>query len=56
MSEKAPWPGSGTFSGSASGARKAGRKQDKSEAEIVRKWKECERAVVQQMRGGLPWS
>jgi hypothetical protein len=34
----------------------AGRKQGKSEAEIVRKWKGCERAVVQQMRGGLPWS
>ena len=34
----------------------AGRKQGKSEAEIVEKWEGCERAVVQQMRGGLPWS
>jgi hypothetical protein len=34
----------------------AGRKQGKSEPEIVRKWKECRRTVVQQMRGGLPWS
>jgi hypothetical protein len=34
----------------------AGRKQGISDVEIVRKWKECERAVVQQMRGGLPWS
>ena len=34
----------------------AGRKQGKSEAEIVEEWKGCERAVVQQMRGGLPWS
>ena len=34
----------------------AGRKQGKSEAEIVKEWKGCERAVVQQMRGGLPWS
>jgi hypothetical protein len=34
----------------------AGRKEGKSEAEIVRQWKECERAVVQRMRGGLPWS
>jgi hypothetical protein len=34
----------------------AGRKQGKSEAEIMEEWKGCERAVVQQMRGGLPWS
>jgi hypothetical protein len=34
----------------------AGRKEGKSEAEIVRKLEECERAVVQQIRGGLPWS
>jgi hypothetical protein len=34
----------------------AGHRQGKSEAEIVRKWKGCERAVVQQMRGGLLWS
>jgi hypothetical protein len=34
----------------------AGRKQGKSEAEVVREWRECERAVVQPMRGGLPWS
>jgi hypothetical protein len=34
----------------------AGRKQGKSEPEIVEEWKGCERAVVQQMRGGLPWS
>jgi hypothetical protein len=34
----------------------AGRKQGKSEAEIVEEWKGCERAVVQQMGGGLPWS
>jgi hypothetical protein len=33
-----------------------GRKQGISAVEIVRKWKECERAVVPQMRGGLPWS
>jgi hypothetical protein len=34
----------------------AGRKLGMSEVEIVRQWKVCERAVVQQMRGGLPWS
>jgi hypothetical protein len=34
----------------------AGRKEGKSEAEIVRKLEEYERAVVQQIRGGLPWS
>ena len=32
----------------------AGRKQGMTEADIVRQWKECERAVVLQMRGGLP--
>jgi len=62
MSGRAPWNGSRTCS--ASGRRgqtfrdflEAGRKQGISDVEIVRKWKECERAVVQQMRGGLPWS
>jgi len=34
----------------------AGREQGKREAEIVEEWKGCARAVVQQMRGGLPWS
>jgi hypothetical protein len=34
----------------------AGRKQGISEAEIMEEWKACEAAVVQQMRGGLPWS
>jgi hypothetical protein len=34
----------------------AGRKQGKSEAEIVEEWKGCKSAVVQQMRGGLPCS
>jgi hypothetical protein len=33
-----------------------GRKRGKSEAEIVEEWKGCEQEVVQQMRGGLPWS
>jgi hypothetical protein len=34
----------------------AGRKQGIRDVEIVRAWQACERAVVQQMRGGLPWS
>jgi hypothetical protein len=34
----------------------AWRKQGISDMEIVEEWKGCERAVVQQMRGGLPWS
>jgi hypothetical protein len=32
----------------------AGRKEGMTAAEIVKKWRECEQAVVQQMRGGLP--
>jgi hypothetical protein len=35
---------------------KAGRKFGNGQPEIVAEWKECERAVVQQMRGWLPWS